>query len=122
MLLQYLLEPLSFRLVFTLCIVATLGRLLFNKYGTGLSHVPGPFWASFTDLWRFWIVWGRRPELVHIELHKKYGRLVRLGPRTVLVSDNAAAKTIYALNSGFVKVSLSDTSFGSHSLTGLLAV
>ncbi|EKG16049.1 Cytochrome P450 [Macrophomina phaseolina MS6] len=105
MLLQHLVEVLSLRLIFKFCVIGTAAYLLYNKYGTGLNHIPGPFLAGFTDLWRLWIVWGRRPELVHISLHKKYGKLVRLGPRTVLVSDNGAAKTIYALNAGFIKVS-----------------
>ncbi|KAH0847503.1 Pisatin demethylase [Fonsecaea pedrosoi] len=74
-----------------------------NRYGTGINHIPGPALASFTDLWRCFVVWGRRPELKHIRLHEKYGPLVRLGPRVVSVSDPAAIPIIYALNSGFVK-------------------
>ena len=80
-------------------------RLLFNKYGQGLNRVPGPWLAGYTDLWRFFVVWGRRPELVHIKLHEKYGKVVRLGPRAVSVGDPDAVKIVYGLNSGFVKAS-----------------
>lgn len=78
--------------------------LLRNKYCTGLNHIPGPWLAGFTNFYRLFKVWGRRPELWHISLHKQYGDLVRIGPRTVSCSDNRAAKKIYALNAGFVKV------------------
>jgi cytochrome P450 len=84
-------------------VILIISRLLVNRYGQGISHVPGPFLASCTDLWRLLLVWGRRPEVEHIRLHRKYGPLVRLGPRVISVSDPAAAQVIYALNSGFVK-------------------
>ncbi|CAK7240637.1 MAG: hypothetical protein STHCBS139747_002083 [Sporothrix thermara] len=48
----------------------------------------------------FWL-----PHLYHIDLHEKYGNIVRLGPRSVSVADPDAAKIIYALNAGFVKSS-----------------
>ena len=87
-------------------VIAFVARLLYNKYGTGLNHIPGPFLASFTDFYRFAIARGYRPERWHIELHNKYGELVRIGPRTVICSSNKAAKKIYALNAGFVKVGI----------------
>lgn len=83
--------------------ILLVGRLLFNCYGHGISHVPGPLLASCTDLWRFFLVWRRRPEVEHIRLHHIHGPLVRLGPRAISVSDPAAIQIIYALNSGFVK-------------------
>ena len=79
-------------------------RLLTNKFGNGINHIPGPWLASFSDIWRFLLVWGRRPEVAHRALHAKYGSLVRIGPRTVIASEPDAIKTIYALNAGFTKV------------------
>lgn len=84
-------------------VILVVSRALFNRYGRGIAHIPGPFLASCTDLWRVFVVWGRRPELEHIRLHERHGPLVRLGPRAVSVSDPAAIQIIYALNSGFVK-------------------
>ena len=78
---------------------------LHNKHGHALSKIPGPFLAAYSDYWRFFLVWGRRPELTHVRLHEKYGDLVRIGPKTVLVSDWDAVKKIYGLNAGYVKVS-----------------
>ncbi|KAH8645947.1 cytochrome P450 [Ilyonectria robusta] len=78
-------------------------RLLYNKYGHGINSIPGPTLASFTNLWRFFLVTRRRPELKHIELHQKYGSVIRIGPNVVSVSDPNAVKIIYAINAGFVK-------------------
>lgn len=75
-----------------------------NRYHNGLSKYPGPFLASITDWWRFFDVYGRRPEVTHRALHKKYGEVVRLGPNTLSFSDPKALKTIYGLNKGFIKV------------------
>lgn len=85
--------------------VIFLWRGLHNKYGNKLNHIPGPFLAGFTDYWRLLVVWGRRPEVTYRQLHGRYGDLVRIGPKTVLVADWDSVKKIYALNAGYVKVS-----------------
>lgn len=77
--------------------------LVSNRFNRGLNKYPGPFLASLTDWWRFWIVYKRRPEVEHIRLHEKYGDVVRLGPNDLSFSDPKALKAIYGLNKGFVK-------------------
>jgi len=86
--------------VFGLAFVA---YLFSNRFNRGLNKYPGPFLASLTDWWRFWIVYKRRPEVEHIRLHAKHGDVVRLGPNCLSFSDPKALKTIYGLNKGFVK-------------------
>lgn len=78
--------------------------LALNYFYNSLNIFPGPFWARLTDIWRYIDVKGRRPELTHIALHRKYGDVVRLGPRTLSFADPKAAKVIYGLNKGFTKV------------------
>lgn len=78
--------------------------LLKNRFSRGLNKYPGPFIASLTDWWRFWDVYGRRPEVTHIKLHAQHGDVVRLGPNTLSFADPKALKTIYGLNKGFIKV------------------
>lgn len=75
-----------------------------NRYHNGLSKYPGPLLASITDWWRFFDVYGRRPEVTHRALHEKFGDVVRLGPNTLSFSDPKALKMIYGLNKGFIKV------------------
>jgi cytochrome P450 len=61
-----------------------------------LRHIPGPFLAKFTDLWRWHSMNNTHfygPTLM--KLHERYGRLVRVGPNFVSVSDPAAIGTVY---------------------------
>ncbi|KAH6843185.1 cytochrome P450-like protein [Chaetomium sp. MPI-CAGE-AT-0009] len=84
-------------------VAVILAWLVRNRYHNGLNKYPGPFLASLTDWWRFFDVYGRRPERSHIALHRKYGPVVRLGPNTLSFSDPDSLKTIYGLNKGFIK-------------------
>jgi hypothetical protein len=81
-----------------------LGR---NYFYHGLNKYPGPFFARFTNLWRFLDVLGRRAEVTHQALHKKHGDVVRLGPNVLSFGNPRAIKSIYGLNKGFTKVILS---------------
>ncbi|KAJ6083488.1 hypothetical protein N7467_007623 [Penicillium canescens] len=103
MLVQFIDITPPYRYVAPLLLVALIAWLLHNKYGHGINSIPGPVAASVTNLWRLALVTGRRPELEHIKLHRKYGSIVRLGPNVVSVSDPNAVKVIYAINAGFVK-------------------
>lgn len=86
-------------LLFVLLVI----RILSNRYAYGLSAIPGPSVASLTDFWRLFNVWGRRPEQEHIALHKRYGPVVRVGPKAVSISDPNAVQIVYGLNTGFTK-------------------
>ena len=78
--------------------------LLSNYFNRGLYRYPGPFLASLTDWWRFFDVYGRRPDITHIRLHRELGDVVRLGTNALSFADPKALKTIYGLNKGFTKV------------------
>ncbi|MCJ1264131.1 hypothetical protein MMC22_004002 [Lobaria immixta] len=88
------------RAILLLLLTARLGSNYFNH---GLNKYPGPLAASLSDLWRFFDVWGRRPDITHIKLHRKHGDIVRLGPNTLSFGNPLALKAIYGLNKGFVK-------------------
>lgn len=68
-----------------------------------LSHVPGPLLASFTNFVRLRWVLTRKAQYIHIDLHKRYGPLVRIGPNTVSVGDAAEIQQIYGLTGSYVK-------------------
>ncbi len=68
-----------------------------------LSHVPGPFLASLTNLVRLRWVLTRHAQHIHINLHKSYGSLVRIGPNAVSVGDPAEIQQIYGLTGNYLK-------------------
>lgn len=76
-----------------------------NYFNHGLNKYPGPFLAAITNWWRFFDVYGRRPDITHIKLHRQHGDIVRLGPNALSFSNPQAIKQIYGLNKGFIKVS-----------------
>ncbi|KIW82186.1 hypothetical protein Z517_05213 [Fonsecaea pedrosoi CBS 271.37] len=77
--------------------------VLYQRYGPGLRFIPGPFAASFTDLWRFVAVYNGRFELTSQALHDKYGDLVRIGPKCVSVADPREIRQIYGISRLFQK-------------------
>lgn len=79
--------------------------LIQQRHRNGLSRYPGPFVASFTDFWRLYDLWStRRMHDTCVDLHRKHGDVVRLGPNLLSFADPRAIKDIYGLNKGFTKV------------------
>ena len=75
--------------------IAFLSIFLFNRLRNPLNSVPGPFWAKFSNLW---LVYHTRKGHIHrkmVEVHLKYGDLVRTGPNEVSTADIESLKTIY---------------------------
>jgi hypothetical protein len=77
--------------------------LLFSRWKK-LSHVPGPFLAALSNIPRMSWVWGRRAHEIHIELHRKYGDLVRFGPNMVSIADPVEIPKIYGFTGNYKKV------------------
>ena len=70
---------------------------------TRLRRIPGPFFASLTNIPR--LLWVRNGDAhdTHVTLHRKYGRLVRFGPNMISVSDPAEIPNIYSFSGKFPK-------------------
>lgn len=87
-----------------LLVVAVLAaHLIANKYYNGLNKYPGPRLAAYTNWWRYFNVLGRKAERTHLELHRRHGDIVRLGPNVLSFADPRAIKSIYGLNKGMIK-------------------
>ncbi len=85
--------------------------LVLNSRRAGLSHIPGPFLARYTDAWAVYITWKGQGGLhagnkvgLQRKLHAQYGDVVRTGPRTLTVFDPAAVTVIYGVRSKLDKV------------------
>jgi hypothetical protein len=84
--------------------ISTVVYLTANYFHHGLNKYPGPKIAGVTDWWRFWDVYKRRPDITHLQLHRRHGDVIRLGPNTLSFASPRALKQIYGLNKGMVKV------------------
>lgn len=65
-----------------------------------LRHIPGPLLAKLTNIPRFLWVRSYRAHDIHIDLHRKYGPIVRFGPNMVAVADPAEIGKIYGFGKG----------------------
>ncbi|KAL3482853.1 cytochrome P450 [Aspergillus germanicus] len=82
---------------------ALLSLLLIDYLRSSLRNVPGPFWAEFSNLW---LVYHTRQGRMHrkiIEVHEKYGPLVRLGPHEISTADIDSLRIIYGAGNDFRK-------------------
>jgi hypothetical protein len=85
-------------------IAGVIVRLTQNKFNNGLNKYPGHPLAAYTNWWRYFDVRGRKAQWTHIDLHRKHGDIIRLGPNVLSFADPRAIKTIYGLNKGMTKV------------------
>lgn len=69
-----------------------------------LRAIPGPLPAAYTNWWRLIDVARGHHHDTLLNLHRRHGKFVRIGPNAVSVADPEAVKTIYGLKSGFTKV------------------
>ena len=80
--------------------------VVFSNLKAGLSEIPGPFLARYTDAWRLYVAWryaGHENE-VYGSLKEQYGDVIRIGPRAVTVLDPRAVPIIYGVKSRLAKV------------------
>ncbi|KAH8165108.1 hypothetical protein CIB48_g3138 [Xylaria polymorpha] len=68
-----------------------------------LRHIPGPFFASFSYVWAFWVSYSGRSHIILHNEKKKYGHLFRIGPDSVAVSDSEAWNQINSARSLFTR-------------------
>lgn len=77
--------------------------VLIRATASPLRSIPGPFATRFSRLWYLQKVWtGELPRL-NIQLHRRYGPVVRLAPNEYSLDDPAAVKVIYGLGTTFTK-------------------
>ncbi|GIJ87091.1 hypothetical protein Asppvi_005994 [Aspergillus pseudoviridinutans] len=98
------LAPSSFKAYAAYLVIAVVVlRLITNRFCRGLAGIPGPAIAKWTRLWKLHSVWKGDHHNTAIDLHRKHGPLVRIGPKHISVGDPSAIPIIYGLNKGFTK-------------------
>ncbi|KAF2267043.1 cytochrome P450 [Lojkania enalia] len=80
-----------------------LSYILYQRFFSPLSSIPGPFLASLTRWWLVYITRLGHYNRTLLHLHNKYGSLVRIAPDEVSVVDLDGFRTIYGSASKFRK-------------------
>lgn len=106
-------SPVRIILNFTVAVISTywailvplffVGRMFFRRYATPLRSIPGPFFASCTRLWKIRSVISENTHWHHVDLHRTYGPVVRIGPNEVSFSSPHVARNILSAGKRFYK-------------------
>ncbi|KAL7269973.1 hypothetical protein RUND412_007330 [Rhizina undulata] len=83
------------RTLLSLFFIHLFGKIIWRRWFSPLSKFPGPFWASTTTLYSFFVNVSGRQHLVQYELHKKYGPIVRYKPNLLVISEPTMLPVIY---------------------------
>ncbi|KAK3307745.1 cytochrome P450 [Chaetomium strumarium] len=78
-------------------------QLVLTRNRRGLRDVPGPFLASFSNLWKLRAVWKQNMHRENVRVHEDYGPIVRIGPNHVSVADPESMQTIYSVKNVYPK-------------------
>ncbi len=78
-------------------------RAVYKRYASPLRKYPGPLLASTSRLWKVKSTASGRTHLDHIDLHRKYGPVVRIAPDEVSVASPEAARTLLSAGKRFFK-------------------
>lgn len=65
-----------------------------RRYFSPLSHIPGPFLASFSRLWHMRYIIRGDQQMVLARAHEKYGPFVRIANDEVSVCHENAVKSL----------------------------
>ncbi|KAK7993614.1 hypothetical protein PG989_006995 [Apiospora arundinis] len=76
---------------------------LYTRYRGGLNAIPGPVSASFCNLWKILAVYQNDMPRRNIQVHQKYGPVVRIGPNQVSFSTSEALHTIHGSRQAYPK-------------------
>jgi len=90
-------------LVIWLSVLAIVAVLLKIRFRAGIRNVPGPFTASFLPLDRLRTAASGHQFQAHIDYHRKYGTLVRVGPSHVSFSDADWITQVYGISTKYEK-------------------
>lgn len=88
--------------------------LLRTRYYRSLNKINGPFLASFTNLWKVWYAFTSSQKQFYVDIHHKYGDVVRVGPTELSFGNPQAIREIYGTQGSSQKVG--DLHFGNQSL------
>lgn len=104
--LQYAMSPLH---LIAGAVLSFLVVLFIQSKRAKLDHIPGPWLAKYTNLWRGYQAWrlnhhNEGVKNYQISMIGRYGDVVRIAPKHVLVYDPEAIETILGFRQRLDKV------------------
>lgn len=78
-------------------------RLFQNRFKPHLRKIPGPPAAGWSRLWRAWDASTGNCAYTFIDIHRRYGKVVRIGPAVVSLSDPKWIPTLFNSKETFKK-------------------
>lgn len=78
--------------------------VVYQQFFSPLAKIRGPFAASLTPIWKILALRKGNWHETILELHERYGNVVRIAPDEVIVSDPSAVRDIY-VSHDYLKVS-----------------
>ncbi|TGO64180.1 hypothetical protein BCON_0008g00270 [Botryotinia convoluta] len=92
----------SFVLI-TLFFCSIVSKIAWELFFSPLRHFPGPVAAKFTNIYRAFTVYLGSMDKTQRKWHRDYGVAVRIGPKTISLSDPSLIGTIYATKNAWLK-------------------
>ncbi|KAI1121880.1 benzoate 4-monooxygenase cytochrome P450 [Nemania abortiva] len=116
-------QPKAMLIFFCIGLGHWLCKIVYNIYFHPLRDIPGPRTAAISNIpYCWWLLGGRQPFKM-LELHNKYGHVVRIAPNEVSFSSAQSWKDIYGSRPGhktFTKSEFYGT--GSFANTGVVSL
>lgn len=84
-------------------LLAIIAHLVLNYVKRRLWGVPGPWLRRVSSLPRIISVYNNKSHDEDIQLHRKYGKIVRLAPNLLSIADPAEINQIYGIGTNFYK-------------------
>ncbi|ETS73763.1 hypothetical protein PFICI_14709 [Pestalotiopsis fici W106-1] len=82
--------------IFTIAVTVMVMAIWMTAQWYRLSHIPGPFFASLTNIWAFRASMSGHYHVIVRDLQEKYGEIARIAPNDVLIAD---PDTLWKINS-----------------------
>ena len=83
--------------IFLASVVAFIIYFLKCRYSNGLNKFNGPFLASISNLWKVRYALSSANKQYYVDIHRKYGDIVRVGPNELAFADPVAVDDITGL-------------------------
>ncbi|KAI1298515.1 cytochrome P450 family protein [Xylaria venustula] len=98
--------PQAFPATVSILAIVTAGACIYIVYQSvfsPLASFPGPLAAKLSKVWRAYGMYKGTWHRDIVELHRKYGPVVRIGPNELSVADPEAFRQIYSVSKTFRK-------------------